>query len=89
VSDESERSSSENGSAAEPARPVLRIVRGDPTPEELAALLAVVGAKSGTGSGAAELPARSTRSAWSDPARLVRRPVRPGPDGWRRSALPG
>jgi hypothetical protein len=79
------------GGPEQPQRPVLRIVRGDPTPEELAALLAVVGAKSGPGPGGgpAAGSARSRRSAWSDPARLVRRPVRSGPDGWRRSALPG
>ena len=72
-----------------PDRPVLRVVSGNPTPEELAALLVVVGARSAGASAAAAAAARRPRSAWNDPARLVRRPVHPAPDGWRRSALPG
>jgi hypothetical protein len=68
----------------EPARPVLRVVRGDPTPEELAALLAVVAARSAA-------PARPdrVRSPWVDRGRHLRRPLSPGPGAWRASALPG
>jgi hypothetical protein len=47
----------------EVARPVLRIVRGDATPEELAALVAVLSARSG---GAAPAP-EPVRSAWGRP----------------------
>ena len=63
------------------ARPLLRVVRGEPTPEELAALVAVVGAPALERRRAAGC----ARSAWSDPARLVRRPLvhGPGPCGWR------
>jgi hypothetical protein len=64
--------------------PLLRVIRGDPTPEELAALLAVLASRS---SAAPDVP--QPRSAWNDPARLVRRPVAHGPGGWRLSALPG
>ena len=63
--------------------PILRIVRGEPTDEEVAALVVALGALSG--------PERRTPtggSAWSDPASLLRRPIHPGPDAWRRSALP-
>jgi hypothetical protein len=63
--------------------PYLQVVRGEPTPEELAALVAVLAARSVP----VAAPPR-VRSAWSDPARgfgLVRRP---GPGAWRRSALP-
>ncbi|HZC74060.1 MAG TPA: acyl-CoA carboxylase subunit epsilon [Jatrophihabitans sp.] len=62
--------------------PNLRVVRGDPTPEELAALTAVVAA-----AGAAEPPApeRVRRGGWSDPARQLRRPLFAGPNGWRAS----
>jgi Acyl-CoA carboxylase epsilon subunit len=67
-------------------RPVLRVVRGDPTPEELAALLAVLSVRSR----AAAAPTSPTpTSSWNDRSRLVRRPVHPRPGGWRRSALPG
>ncbi len=65
-------------------RPFLRVVQGNPTPEELAALVAVLMARSGE---AATAPAR-TRSAWSDRSRQLRHPMSPGPGAWRRSALP-
>jgi hypothetical protein len=66
------------------ARPTLRIVRGDATPEEIAALVAVLSARSGAG----EAPVRPARVAggWSDPARLARRPLLRGPGAWRASA---
>ena len=68
---------------AEPAsKPLLRIVKGNPTPEELAALVAVVAARSASGT-----PAKKPlRSEWGHPARAVRGAHRPGPDAWRRSA---
>ena len=72
-------------SGDEPA-PLLRVVRGDPTPEELAALVAVVAARA---SAARAVRDRPRRSAWGDPASAVRGVHRPGPDGWRRSRLPG
>ena len=71
--------------AAEAPRPMLRIVRGDPTPEEIAALTVVVAAASGGG----PEPERGPHSVWADRSRLVRGPVRAGPNGWRASALPG
>ena len=67
--------------------PVLRVIRGDATPEEIAALVAVLMARAAAFS-AREAPSPA-RSAWSDRSRLVRRPLFPGPGAWRRSALPG
>jgi hypothetical protein len=64
----------------EPA-PLLRIVRGDATPEELAALVAVLTAR---GQGDAE-PAPAPRSAWGRPQ--LRQPLTPGPGAWLLSAL--
>jgi Acyl-CoA carboxylase epsilon subunit len=68
-------------------RPVLRVVRGDATPEEIAAVVAVLLSR------AAALPdsaaPRRPASAWADRSRQLRRPLHPGPDAWRRSALPG
>ena len=66
-------------------RPYLRVVRGDPTPEELAALVAVVMARSAEAEAA---PAAPSRSAWSDRSRQLRGSLAPGPGAWRRSALP-
>lgn len=72
------------GDADDPARPALRVVRGDPTVEELAALVAVLSARSG-----ADPPVRPERPrSWSAYWRGVRQPLRPGPDGWRDSARP-
>jgi len=69
-----------------PERPVLRVVRGDATPEEIAAVVAVLLARSASDLGT---PTRPAPSAWADRSRLLRRPLFPGPDAWRRSALPG
>jgi hypothetical protein len=69
-------------------KPVLRVVRGDATPEELAALIAVMMARADQ-AGSPEPTARSRRSAWSDRSRLLHAPLRPAVGGWRRSALPG
>jgi hypothetical protein len=54
-------------------------VTGSPTPEELAAVLAVV-ASSG---GATEEPTEQTGSRWSDRASMLRRPLPHGPGAWR------
>ncbi len=67
---------------------MIKVVRGNPTPEELAAALAVVQARAtavpgGTG-GARAL------NAWADPARNItlRRMPRPGPTAWRSTYWP-
>jgi hypothetical protein len=65
-----------------PERPLLRVVRGDPSAEELAALVAVVTARA---SATAE-PEPPVRPLWGRP---VLRPVlTPGPGAWRASVLP-
>lgn len=66
--------------------PLLRVVKGDPTPEQLAALVAVVAASA---AGGTEEPPRR-RAEWSARHRLVRQPHllahRHGPGAWRASA---
>jgi hypothetical protein len=69
-----------------PAGPLFRVVHGDATPEEIAALVAVLMVPGQADDGA---PAGPTRSAWSDRSGLRRVPLHPGPGTWRRSALPG
>jgi hypothetical protein len=64
-------------------RPLLRVVSGSPSPEELAALLAVVTVRSGGGAAPAE---RVRRGNWSAPSAQHRRPLLPGPNGWRAAA---
>ena len=64
--------------------PVFSVVKGSPTDEELAALVAVL-----TLTGHRAPPEPETRpSGWSTYWRTVRAPVIPGPDAWRMSARP-
>lgn len=65
------------------APPLLRVVNGDPSPEELAALVVVIAA---LGSPAASTPRRTP--VWNEPRRLHRVPQHHGPGGWRASGLP-
>ncbi|UPK76131.1 acyl-CoA carboxylase subunit epsilon [Nocardioidaceae bacterium SCSIO 66511] len=78
----SEHASEQSDAAA----PVLRVVKGDPSAEELAALVAVVASRT-TGAGEPD-SAPKVRSRWGDPAYAVRPVLTPGPNGWRRSAFP-
>jgi Acyl-CoA carboxylase epsilon subunit len=67
--------------AAAPSRPVLRIVRGEPSAEELAVLTALVAAAGGGEAG--EPAAPPVRGRWNDPAHAVRQSWSVGPGGWR------
>ncbi|HEY3528563.1 MAG TPA: acyl-CoA carboxylase subunit epsilon [Nocardioides sp.] len=63
--------------------PYLRVVKGDPTPEELAALVAVLAT---LGSPDAAPPRRTQE--WNAPRRMHRVVPPHGPGGWRASGLP-
>ncbi|MFI2202246.1 acyl-CoA carboxylase epsilon subunit [Streptomyces sp. NPDC020192] len=66
----------------------IRVVRGNPTPEELAAALAVVRARAAA---AAATPsgAKGPRDAWSDPSRIAAQQLpKPGPASWTRTYWP-
>ncbi len=65
------------------AQPVLRVINGDATPEEVAALVAVFASLGGD----AASPKRRTPE-WSAHHRKVRTTLPHGPGGWRSSALP-
>ena len=67
---------------SEPQRPLLRVVKGEPSAEELAALTVVVAALSQQ-----RRPRRRPTpvGAWASFADTHRRPLRPGPGGWRAS----
>ena len=62
-------------SATEP--PLLRVVRGEPTDDELAALVAVVAARAAV---SAERERPAVRSRWAAPR--PRPTLRPGPGAW-------
>ncbi|GAA4712229.1 acyl-CoA carboxylase subunit epsilon [Pseudonocardia yuanmonensis] len=68
----------------EERRALFRVVKGDPTPEELAALTLVLAAAASGG----DEPPPKARDLWSTPADRVRRPLEVGPGAWRASALP-
>ncbi|WP_128380810.1 acyl-CoA carboxylase epsilon subunit [Streptomyces cavernae] len=67
----------------------IRVVRGNPTPEELAAALAVVRARAAAASSS---PSGAVREpdAWADPSRVAQsRLPAPGPKAWTRTYWPG
>ncbi|MEU5277394.1 acyl-CoA carboxylase epsilon subunit [Streptomyces asoensis] len=67
----------------------IKVVRGNPTPEELAAALAVVRARAAAAA-AEPSGAKAPRDAWSDPARIAaRRLPLPGQASWSRTYWPG
>ena len=70
----------------------LRIVRGEATPEEIAALVAALGLVSArlAAERDAVVAKRRTRSTslWAKPARNIRPPLGPSPGAWRASGFP-
>ena len=64
-------------------RPLLTVVRGEPTAEQLAALTAVVAARAAAASDDAPAPAAPL---WPRPQ--LRGHLSPAPGAWRASALP-
>ncbi|MFD3400775.1 acyl-CoA carboxylase subunit epsilon [Kribbella sp. NPDC058693] len=64
---------------------MIEIRKGNPTPEELAALVTVLAARA-----AAPAPAPDPQRAsnWATYWRNARTPLRPGPGQWRASAHP-
>ncbi|HEX6578902.1 MAG TPA: acyl-CoA carboxylase subunit epsilon [Jiangellaceae bacterium] len=68
---------------SEDTEPALQVVKGEPTPDELAALVAAVAARRADVSAQSERP-----STWAAYWRSVRAPLRHGPTEWRDSARP-
>ncbi|MEU5160618.1 acyl-CoA carboxylase epsilon subunit [Streptomyces sp. NPDC020875] len=67
---------------------MIKIVRGNPTPEELAAALAVVRARALGAAPGTEAPGPAA-SEWAAPARLVRAPLPPpSPGAWSHASWP-
>ena len=67
----------------EAEQPFLHVVKGDATPEEIAALVTVIASM-----GAAAPTKPKPRSAWAHPARDLREIHRHGVGAWRASGLP-
>jgi Acyl-CoA carboxylase epsilon subunit len=64
--------------------PTLSVLRGEPTPDELAALLVVLASRQ-PGQPADR---RKPPSLWSSPGQTLQAPLFPGPAAWRASGLP-
>ena len=60
----------------------LRVVRGEPTAEELA----VVTALFSVAGGEPDAPVPPQRGRWNDPGHAFRRPLHPGHGGWRAAS---
>jgi Acyl-CoA carboxylase epsilon subunit len=73
----------ESGPAAEPA---LAIVGGNPSAEQIAAVVTVLSARLRPAEATRARPA--PRSRWSARSRQLRAPLVRGPGAWRASALP-
>jgi hypothetical protein len=71
-----------NGGAEATPRADLRIVNPDATPEEIAAIVAVLSSLTATE------PPPTPRSTWAAYGRRTRPALRPGPGAWRASGLP-
>ncbi|MEO6471628.1 MAG: acyl-CoA carboxylase subunit epsilon [Aeromicrobium sp.] len=78
---------STGGVETQVAKPILRVVKGDLSPEELAALVAVISVRNAAAANAATRSKPAPRSAWGHPATMARTPHRVGPGVWRQSAL--
>ena len=70
---------------------MIKVVRGNPTPEELAAAVTVVRARVAAAACAARHGGRARGTdAWADPSRVARtRLPAPGPRAWDRTFRPG
>jgi acyl-CoA carboxylase epsilon subunit len=67
--------------------PVLKVVAGDPSAEELAALAVALSAVLATHGDPAGQPGRAA-AGWADRSGMMGAPLRPGRDAWRRSGRP-
>ncbi|MFE7755629.1 acyl-CoA carboxylase subunit epsilon [Streptomyces sp. NPDC057418] len=68
---------------------MIKVVRGNPTPEELAAALTVVRARAAALAAAVPSGAPLPPEQWSDPGRIARLGTqRPGPRSWARTYWP-
>jgi Acyl-CoA carboxylase epsilon subunit len=68
--------------------PYLRVVHGNASAEEIAALIPALTAVAAARSSARPAQQPPVSHNWNSRARLLRTPLHPAVGGWRRSALP-
>jgi hypothetical protein len=74
------------------AAPCYTVVSGDASAQEVAAVVTALTALSEAGragAGRAGAPRPRGVRAWADRSAMLRKPLHPGPEGWRASARPG
>jgi Acyl-CoA carboxylase epsilon subunit len=71
--------------ASQQTVPQLSVLRGQPTPDELAALVVVLASRQRPG----RAEPRQRTSLWSSRGRAFGAPLFPGTGAWRASGLPG
>jgi hypothetical protein len=78
------------GATPEERRALFRVVRGEPSDAELAALTVVLAGKIAGAVATAPSPEAkpAARTAWNDPAARLRRPLTVGAGAWRTSTWP-
>jgi hypothetical protein len=70
--------------------PMFHVKRGHPTPEELAALAAVLAAKARAATAAGSQRRAAGPPPWGSPAAAHRQPLpAPGPRAWRQAVMAG
>ncbi|MEY2675685.1 MAG: hypothetical protein RL645_21 [Actinomycetota bacterium] len=62
---------------------LLQVVRGNPTPEELATVIAVLTAANAEAASQSSGRERRLTSTWSRNASMLRSPILPGPGQWK------
>ncbi len=77
-----DRSGAQAAEAAAPQQPLLRIVSGNPTPDEVAIVVAVLATRAHSVEEATQF------SLWARKSRQVRPSLRPGFGAWRASTMP-
>jgi hypothetical protein len=68
--------------STEKREPLLRVVAGSPTPDELAVVVAVLAARPQA------VDERRGFSLWASKSRMTRPNLRPGLGAWRASTMP-
>jgi hypothetical protein len=76
------------GDTPEERRAQFRVVRGEPSDTEVAALTVALTVVAAAPSAPSRSAAPAARDRWSDPSARFRTPLHPGPGAWRMSTWP-
>jgi Acyl-CoA carboxylase epsilon subunit len=77
-----------DSTSASRVRPLLTVVRGEPTAAELAALTVVISGLARRGSQQRQAPLRAYGPQWAAREQMMRPTLFAGPGAWRASARP-